>query len=554
MNTSQELILSETTPSALTFGLSPDGRKLVATFIPVEGRPSLDITAIKGMLAQQGLSALLLDEAALGRLVEQYRTFTESFALEVGERQDGRAIVDLAQDRMTAYLTVTPPRGGQAVSLAQVHEALRAKGVVSGILNGEITEVLAQGHTEDHIVARGLDPVPGVDARFESLLPEVKERHPKVDERGIADYRDLGQLIFVKQGDPLMRRVPATAGEAGHDVTGQILAPKAGKNTPFSARLQGAAPDPGDVNLLRAATTGQPVQGANGVSVDSTLNLPQVDISSGHLHFEGTVNVQGDVKDGMKIHASGDVFVGGAVEAAEIEAGGNVVIKGGVIGRSEFSGSSDNASVFSAKIRSKGSINALYTENACLEADADIFIDQFSMHSELTALNQIIVGKPGSKRGSVMGGHARATALVKAAEFGSIASVKTTVQAGFNPYIQERLKEIKSAMAANEKEQEDLRKIIVHVQQHPEKDKGGLLQKVKNTLATLRSAMDQLEDEKSDVNATVTLATNAHVIVGQAIHGGTTIQIGHKVWRTTEQRGSGIFRLVDGEIEFGSAK
>jgi uncharacterized protein (DUF342 family) len=37
------------------------------------------------------------------------------------------------------------------------------------------------------------------------------------------------------------------------------------------------------------------------------------------------------VKDGLKVTSTGDVVVGGAVLAGEIEAGGNVTIKGGVI-------------------------------------------------------------------------------------------------------------------------------------------------------------------------------------------------------------------------------
>ena len=224
-------------------------------------------------------------------------------------------------------------------------------------------------------------------------------------------------------------------------------------------------------------STGQPKLVPNGVVVEPTITLPQVDISTGNMSFDGTINIKGDVKDGMKIHATGDVFVGGTVEAAEIEAGGNVVIKGGVIGHSEHSGDPNEAPTFNAIIISKGSISAHFAENVCMEAGIDIIIEEFSMHNHLTALNRVLVGKSGGKKGRIIGGITCASVLVKTAIIGSNAGFVTKVRAGFNPYLQAQVDKLKLEIDANEKEQEDLKKIIAFVLAHPEKDKNGLLNK-----------------------------------------------------------------------------
>lgn len=470
-------------------------------------------------------------------------------------REDGRCVLTCSADAMQAVLSLTAPQGGGvAVSRAQVLEALQAQGVVHGILHAAIDQALSESEGEGEcegevkvnerlelLVACGVPAIDGQDAVFESCLPEVKARRPKVDERGIADYRDLGEILVVQPGDLLMRRRPATPGTSGMDIKGQELLPRAGQDFPFSARLEGVLADASDPNFLRAAVTGQAVMRTAGMSVLACIEVSHVDLSSGHVRFDGSIHVLGDVKEGMKVHATGDVFIEGVVEAADIESGGNIVIKGGVIGSSSQP----------ADVRCQGSINALYAEHARLEAGVDILIDEFSMHSVLMAMDQIQVGKPGSKRGSMVGGHARASILIKAVETGSSSGVQTVLQVGFNPYLQLRKDELRSSLAGNATEQLNLKKIVDHLAQYPEKDTGGLLAKVHRTLHGLREDRHALDEEMVTIEATMTLAAQAHIMVGRQAHGGTVVHVGNKVWTTTETREGGVFRLVDDELSFG---
>jgi len=542
---------------ALTFKLSDDG-KLLATFEACEYKPPLDEAMIRETLAQQGLSDLFLYENSLSNLVKQYNNPNEGFVLEIGERRDGACTLKIDDDKMTARLTLIPPFGGAPVALFQIQLALQEKGVVSGIMKNEIEAAIKEGYAADRIIAKGLHPVRGIDARFQSLIPQIRERKPQVDEHGIADYRDLGQLIVVRPGDPLMCRTPPTEGKKGRDITGQVLMPQPGQDTQFASGLQGvefdsdAELDPDNNSLLLAAITGQPKLVPNGVVVEPTINLSRVDISTGNMSFEGTINIKGDVKDGMKVHASGDVFVGGTVEAAEIEAGGNIVIKGGVIGHSEHSGDPHETPTFNARIISKGSISVRFAENVCMEADIDIIIEEFSMHNHLTALNRILVGKSGGKKGRIIGGITSASALVKAAIIGSNAGFITKIRAGFNPYLQAQMDTLKLEIDANEKGQEDIKKIIAFVLAHPEKDKNGLLNKALHTREKLENDGARLHMDRTHLLSEMTLAENVQVIVEDSVHCGTEIQIGNFIWKNNEERGKGVFRIVEGAIDFGN--
>jgi len=541
----------------LTFKLSDDGR-LLATFEASECKPPLDEAGIKGALAEQGLSGLFLYENALSTLLKKYSSPCESFVSEIGERRDGGCTIKIDDEKMTARLTLTPPYGGAPVTLLQIQLALQERGVVKGIMTNEIETALTEGYAKERIIAQGQRPVKGIDARFQSLIPQIRERKPQIDKRGIANYRDLGQLIVVRPGDPLMCRTPPTAGKQGWDITGRAIMPQPGQDIQFASGLQGveldpeAELDPDNNSLLLAAITGQPKLVPNGVVVEPTLALPQVDMSTGNMSFDGTINIKGDVKDGMKIRVTGDVFVGGTVEAAEIEADGNIVIKGGVIGHSEHSGDPNEVPTFNAIIISKGSISAHFAENASMEAGIDIIIEEFSMHNHLTALNRVLVGKSGGRKGRIIGGMTSASVLVKTAVIGSSAGFITKIRAGFNPYLQAEQDRLKLEIDALEKEQEDLKKIIAFVLAHPEKDKNALLNKALHTRAQIEIDCTRLHAERTHLLSEMTLAEHVQVIVEHAIHAGAEIQIGNAVWKNNEERGKGVFQLVENEVVFGN--
>lgn len=541
-----EVIHTET----LTFRLD-ENNKLFAMSEPAVSKVTLDTAALHELLARHGLSDLYLNEQSLSRLVQMYNNTNAGFVLEIGERRDGEFIIKVSEDKMTAWLTMTPAYGGTPVTFDQIRQGLKEKGVISGLITAaEIESLLKEGHATDYVIAQGQPPVPGLDAQFHSLVPKMQERRPQINARGIADFRDLGNLILVKKGDPLMRRTPPTEGKKGKNIHGKVLAPKPSHNTPFSPEISGAILASDDRNLLLAAIVGQPLLIPNGVMVSPTITVPQVDISTGNLSFDGTINILGDVMEGMKVYALNDIFIGGTVEAAEMEAGGNISIKGGAIGHGEPAGGL--ATSMSGKISCKGSVNVRFAKYATIEAGTSIVIEEYAMNSQLTAMNQILVGKPGGKKGLIIGGTARAMMLVQAASIGSSAGVKTYIQTGLNPLIQEQLNDIDREIAANEKNQEDIKKIIAFVANNPEKNKNGLLDKAQRTLGKLTAELAQLKTDREGFMADMSFAEYAKIVAERGLFNGVEIRIGDKNWKAKEERGKTAFRLIDRKISFES--
>lgn len=535
---------------ALTFRLDEDN-KLFAVFEPEVYKVPLDEAAIREMLVQQNLSDLFLDEKALSRLVQMYNNTNAGFILEIGERRDGEFTITIAKDKMSAWLTLTPAYGGTPVTFEQIRQSLKEKGIVSGLItSAEIEAVLKEGHATDYLIAQGMPPVPGQDAQFHSLVPEMQERRPQINEHGIADYRNLGSLILVKQGDPLMRRTLPTEGKKGKNILGHILTPKPSQNTPFAADLKGATFDPDDCDLLVSSIIGQPLLIPNGVMVSPTITVPKVDISTGNLSFDGTINILGDVMEGMKVYALNDIFIGGTVEAAELEAGGNISIKGGVIGNSDTN--SSLAASVGGKISCKGSVSVRFAKYFNIEAGTNIVIEEYSMNNQLTAMNQILVGKPGGKKGLIIGGNTRAMMLVQAASVGSDAGIKTYIQAGLNPHTQEQLNTIDREIESNGKNQDDIKKIIAFIENNPEKDKNGLLDKARRTLDKLTTEIAQHQAIRESLLAEISFAEYAKVVVDHTLCTGVEVRIGNQIWKAKEERGKTVFRLIDKKISYGS--
>jgi hypothetical protein len=330
-----------------------------------------------------------------------------------------------------------------------------------------------------------------------------------------------------------MRRTPATAGENGHDVSGRVLKAKPGRDTPFSSLIKGATVDPADANLLCAEISGRPIVGPTGVSVEAVVVLPDVDISTGNVDFDGSVNVQGNVGSGMRIRATGDVFIGGSVGAARITAGGKVVVTGGVIGGGEDDASAEDRAV----IRCQGSFQASFLEYAEVESSSEILIDDHCMYSTLAAGPRVVVGGTGSKTGHIRGGTVSAATLVKAVTFGSPVGVKTIVRVGFDAQHRARLLVVEQDIEANEKREADLRNAVASL--HSEKDE--------QALAKVVEQLGRLREEATRIKAYVTLA-GARVVVDRHLYSGTDIHIGSRCWTSHDDHAHGVFRLREDEI------
>lgn len=508
----------------LSFSFNDQTRVLLASYAPPpeSGALALNAEALGARIAEVGYGALRRNAAALGVLADSCAAGRTVAALAVAEAVDAIAQVSVAPDKMAAFLDITPAQGGLPVDDALIRRALALQGVVAGIREETIARAVASGQANHEIVAEGRLAVHGEDGRIETLIPESRNRLPQVDEKGLTDYRNLGEILTVQAGDGVMRRIPATPGVAGETVTGAVMPAQAGKEAMFSASLTGVAPDPADPNTLAAAISGQPVKVRDGIIVEPTYSVDEVSMATGNVVFDGAVVVKGDVQAGMMIKTSGDIQVGGTVEAATLIAGGDIVIKGGAIGSRGRKDAQGND--MPSSIQCGGSFTATYVQQAHIEAGDSIYVDDVAMQSELIAINQVVVGH--KQRGHIIGGHVQATLMIKAKVIGSAAHIATRVDIGLDPRLRAQQQRLVHQREQVEEQLAQVAKLLDMAQRLPERVPQATATRARHTADSLNATIARLREDEVVLAEQLRLAKTAKVIAEQAVFEGVEIHCG----------------------------
>lgn len=256
------------------------------------------------------------------------------------------------------------------------------------------------------------------------------------------------------------------------------------------------------------------------------------DVETGAAPIEATADViiEGAVRAGASIRAGGSVTVHGAVESAQIHAGADIRIDGGIVGRG------------SAVLTAGRRITARYCEEAELHAGADVTVTGGGLiHSRIETAGRLL-----AEQGAVVGGsiYAREGAVVKA--LGNDSNVRTLVAIGFNP-------EVLIAGQRLEKAQKKQRENVARIREMVQP----LLANIKRLTPQLRERatemMYQADGIEAQINeesarqaaalAACTPTGEAELVVAESIFPGATIVFGDRCLGSQQVR-QGPMRLV----------
>jgi uncharacterized protein (DUF342 family) len=509
--------------------------KIFLRGLPDSLRPPISASELLTYIEQAGLGDCRLLHDSIVAAVRDCNTRTSPFVTQVAERLDAAIEVQIAPDAMTAAVSLKPPQGGKAASIEDVIHALAQAGVIYGIDEAALLQACQTGIVENLPVASGKPPVNGVDASFESLVPQTVDRAPRLDADGLIDYREHGAITLVQAGSELMRRIPSTPGEEGTTILGHPLPPRAGIDYPFTAQLSGVAVAANDPNLLTAAVAGQPVRIPHGIMVEPVLQVAAVNLATGNISFDGTVQIEGDVIQDMKIQASGDIIVGGTVDGALLEATGNVVVNGGIIAKST--------------IRARGSVTARFAQDSTVFAGTVIALDDMAMHCRLQAINQIIVGKKAPQRGRLVGGSATAMMLISAPLLGSGKGDLTTIMVGDNPELEAKNKALRERIDNEKTNEENLQKLIRQLTAVG--DPKGMLERVRVSWRQAVQVWGKSLAELKALEQDLAVTRSAKVKIGVAVEGPVDLAFAGKMTRLRKTFGPGEFSVnADADLLF----
>ncbi len=354
---------------------------------------------------------------------------------QILERVDAIIAISIDDDEMGAEAEITSAQGGKHLTAKAILTAAQDAGVKKGFSKEELiklAQLAAKEEPNNQVslqIATGKLAINGKDAQINPLVESAQARilRPKKREDGSVDMRDLGDIVCVKVGDPLAEKQPLTPGKTGYTVTATPLSPEPGNDISLVSG-DGTAISPKNENLLISKKVGLPKIIPNGMEVDEIYKIKNVGVASGNINFTGSVIIDGDVNEGMKVIASGDVTIGGFVESAIIEAGGDVTISGGIIGRKHDIEKTKITDVnMSVTVNAKGNLYAKYCQYAQINCGSDIRIENQLLHSLINVQGSLKIGSEDKSNGTLIGGYIKAGTHVSAGIVGATAGSNTVV-------------------------------------------------------------------------------------------------------------------------------
>lgn len=481
------------------------------------------------------------------------------FEEPVAERRDSMFEVELTADQMQAVGTMTQAWGGESLGQAAIVNKIKAAGIKKGYVKDAIERLIAHeknappGATLTEIIAVGEEPGEGEPSRFEYCVTPIQDRVlvPQEREDGTMDMHDLGEIETVETGDKLMVVVPAEAGKNGHNVLGEVVFAKKPKNLNFTVG-EGTKVDLTDALVLLAARPGVPLKINSGMMVSEVLIVNDVDLKMGNIEYDGDVLIKGSITGGMNVKATGSIIVNGFVESSTIEAGRDVIVKQGIIGK-ELTEHAEGEEELSARVFAGTSVTARYAQYAFIEAGESISVTTQLLHCHCVSEDEVHVGHTNQRKSKLMGGWVKVDRLLTAGVIGAPSNAKVLIDFS-HPFQQLDMEiiKLKDEIEAKDELIVGLHEALAELQaQKPSPELLMHCKKIKNTIDHVTESLQALRlMEESKENDKEALFKKIQVDVYGKVFPGVEFVIGDKTFPVKDERGSCVIKFSKEKLHF----
>ena len=447
-----------------------------------------------------------------------------------------RIVIDISRDKMKATVKYDTKNGSRLPTFDMMMEELVNKGISYGLDEEEVkrgVESLAP-----FVAAQGTPPIPGENAYIDRKFDLGVKGRPVMDQYDRVDYKDLNLFVLVKANDTLAIRIPQTKGTPGKNIFGEVVPAQNGKPIPMP---EGKNTKVLGEHQLIATINGQIVDTGNKISVDPRLVIKgSVGVGTGDIDFDGSVQINGDVKQGFVLKATGDIEIKGSVSGAEVS-GRSVVVSGGVTGAKR------------GKVTAEFDVRAAFAENAVIEAGRDIYIADVALHSTLRAGKKILVE---GKHGQITGGLTVSGEEVTAKVVGNQAYVITRVSVGVDPNLQKEYHEVCKSYKEGKKRLLHITQTLntlskIDISQLPQ-ERIDQINAITRSQFPIAGQLKRDEQKILELEQKLSEMKNGKVRVDDVMYPGSRISINAVVKNVQEEYRHCTMSLQEGEITLGA--
>ncbi len=284
------------------------------------------------------------------------------------EKIQGGMILEIEDNGMSAYLRKTD-KFNNTRTVDDIFTILLSKGIQFGLESEKAVEgfINSSGFRKNRFkIASGTPQVPGKNARIEYYFNTDHLSAGQMDEEGNIDFKDRGEIPKIESQTLLAEKFPFKASENGRDIFGNELLPEPAIDIPLNIKTGVFLSE--DETKVYAQISGHPKLSWSGnISViDTFLVDGDVGYETGHLRYDGNIDITGGLKTGFQI-AGFDINIK-EVDGGQIQAQGNVTILNGVN---------------DAKIYSRGHVSAKYIHNSEIYCLGNVTVEKEIVDSKI---------------------------------------------------------------------------------------------------------------------------------------------------------------------------
>lgn len=410
--------------------------------------------AVKEVMDYLTLHAITYDTVSLNKGLQDAILAGEKETVIMLNREKSAEIresckISVSQDKMYVVARFfAPSLKGERMSVGEFLNDLTYKNITFGIQKQLIEAFFKTPvYCTDVVVAKGLAPRQGSDARIEYYFETDIKAKPTLNSDGSVDFFNLNAINHCSKGDILARLFPEDPGEYGRSVMDEKVKPRDVKRLVLRYGRNIALSE--DRCVLTAETDGHVTLVDDKVFVSNVFEVENVDNSTGNIEYDGSVVINGNVGTNFSVKAKGNIEVKGVVEGAVLEAGGNIIIARGMNGMGR------------GVLKADGNVIAKFIENAKVFANGYVSTESI-LHSEVLAGTEITVS---GKRGFITGGRVSASNAIFVKTLGSSMGADTIVEVGMDPAAKVSMQKLQKQIAENNKNLEQIHPVLLAMTQ-----------------------------------------------------------------------------------------
>ena len=431
-------------------------------------------------------------------------------------KQPGYSLFLLMPDNyLECRCSYVPYKQGAMLTCEELLDALNMNGVLEGIddqaCDDFVIDAAAGRQQIKVLLASGTPPVNGTDEYFQYLVSSSTAVYSGFDDKTKADMYSIQTFINVASGDEIGRIIPGEEGTAGRSISGVEIPPAPGKQLKWTIGKNIRVEEGG--LLLVAAAAGRIYQTSSGISVEEEFVVKgDVNFKVGVIHFNGFVEVHGDVLDKFDITATKGLTVRGNIGVCTIVSEGDITLCG-----------MDGQGMGS--IVCGGTLRAHHIHDTIIECAGDVLVEVEIHNCTIRTLGRIVVNKD-----TISGGSCIAQGGIESNKLGSPSARHTSLLVGVDYHYVEELKRLLEELAITQAE----------IRQ------GHSLGEVTG----LRKIAAGLSDRIANIRSKTVAAANAKINVKSTLHENVFMTLGDVVEALREPK-AGPITIVENISEGG---